>query len=181
MMTRSCVAACAAMTLCAAASIHVDGQSPAPKMTTEQRYRPPMTIAVDGWPSSSNTGPGTRSPRRRAATMMSMGKTPASRGKVIVPTTLSGSVNEMFPVWRSATTTASLATSYATAGTTTSAPFTFNDNGSYTIYGRIFDNDGGYTQYTTTVVVNLKKGTYHFYCSVPGHEDAGMAGTLIVS
>jgi uncharacterized cupredoxin-like copper-binding protein len=34
---------------------------------------------------------------------------------------------------------------------------------------------------TTTVVVDLKKGTYHFYCSVPGHEDAGMSGTLIVS
>ena len=34
---------------------------------------------------------------------------------------------------------------------------------------------------TTTVVVNLKKGTYHFYCSVPGHEDAGMSGRLIVS
>ncbi len=34
---------------------------------------------------------------------------------------------------------------------------------------------------TTTVVVNLKKGTYHFYCSVPGHEDAGMSGKLIVS
>ncbi len=34
---------------------------------------------------------------------------------------------------------------------------------------------------TTTTVVNLKKGTYHFYCSVPGHEDAGMSGTLVVS
>ena len=34
---------------------------------------------------------------------------------------------------------------------------------------------------TTTAVVTLKKGTYHFYCSVPGHEDAGMSGKLIVS
>lgn len=34
---------------------------------------------------------------------------------------------------------------------------------------------------TTTVAVTLKKGTYHFYCSVAGHEDAGMSGTLIVS
>ncbi len=34
---------------------------------------------------------------------------------------------------------------------------------------------------TTSVVLNLKKGTYHFYCSLPGHEDAGMSGTLIVS
>ena len=29
--------------------------------------------------------------------------------------------------------------------------------------------------------VSLKKGTYNFYCSVAGHEDAGMKGKLIVS
>ena len=34
---------------------------------------------------------------------------------------------------------------------------------------------------TTRVTLRLKKGTYHFYCSVPGHEDAGMSGTLTVS
>lgn len=33
----------------------------------------------------------------------------------------------------------------------------------------------------TTATVALKKGTYNFYCSVPGHEDAGMRGKLIVS
>jgi plastocyanin len=34
---------------------------------------------------------------------------------------------------------------------------------------------------TTTFFVTLKPGSYNFYCSVPGHEDAGMHGTLIVS
>ena len=34
---------------------------------------------------------------------------------------------------------------------------------------------------TASAIVTLKKGTYNFYCSVPGHEDAGMHGTLIVS
>jgi plastocyanin len=33
----------------------------------------------------------------------------------------------------------------------------------------------------TVAYVTLKKGTYNFYCSVPGHEDAGMKGKLIVS
>jgi plastocyanin len=33
----------------------------------------------------------------------------------------------------------------------------------------------------TAAVVTLRKGTYNFYCSVAGHEDAGMRGTLIVS
>ncbi len=34
---------------------------------------------------------------------------------------------------------------------------------------------------TSTVTANLTPGTYEFYCSVPGHEQAGMKGTLTVS
>ena len=33
---------------------------------------------------------------------------------------------------------------------------------------------------TSRIVVNLKPGSYTFYCSVPGHEQAGMKGTLTV-
>jgi plastocyanin len=33
---------------------------------------------------------------------------------------------------------------------------------------------------TSTVTANLKPGTYTFYCSVDGHEAAGMKGTLTV-
>jgi plastocyanin len=33
---------------------------------------------------------------------------------------------------------------------------------------------------TSTVTADLKPGTYTFYCSVPGHEAAGMKGTLVV-
>jgi plastocyanin len=33
---------------------------------------------------------------------------------------------------------------------------------------------------TSTVSANLKPGTYTFYCSVPGHRQAGMFGTLTV-
>ena len=33
----------------------------------------------------------------------------------------------------------------------------------------------------TIAFITLKKGTYNFYCTVPGHEAAGMKGTLIVS
>ena len=31
-----------------------------------------------------------------------------------------------------------------------------------------------------TLTLNLKPGTYVFYCSVPGHRQAGMQGTLTI-
>ena len=33
---------------------------------------------------------------------------------------------------------------------------------------------------TSTITANLKPGKQTFYCSVPGHEQAGMAGTLTI-
>jgi uncharacterized cupredoxin-like copper-binding protein len=33
---------------------------------------------------------------------------------------------------------------------------------------------------TSKVKINAGPGTYHFYCSVPGHKQAGMMGTLTV-
>ena len=33
---------------------------------------------------------------------------------------------------------------------------------------------------TKTLSVKLKPGTYTFYCSVPGHRQGGMQGTLTV-
>ena len=39
-------------------------------------------------------------------------------------------------------------------------------------------SNGGVSMIT---IANLKPGTYTFYCSVPGHEQAGMKGTLTVS
>ncbi len=33
---------------------------------------------------------------------------------------------------------------------------------------------------TQTLEVDIPAGTYQYYCSIPGHKDAGMVGTLVV-
>jgi plastocyanin len=42
--------------------------------------------------------------------------------------------------------------------------------------GKIVQKNG-----TSRVTLTLKKGTYTFYCPVPGHEAGGMKGTLKVT
>ncbi len=37
------------------------------------------------------------------------------------------------------------------------------------------------TNGSATITLTLPKGKYHYYCSVPGHEAAGMSGILTVS
>jgi plastocyanin len=44
-------------------------------------------------------------------------------------------------------------------------------------HGEVVSNGGVSTMH----FADLKAGTYTFYCSVPGHEQAGMKGTLTVS
>lgn len=38
-----------------------------------------------------------------------------------------------------------------------------------------------FTGGSKAVTLTLKPGTYTFYCTVPGHRQAGMEGTLTVS
>ena len=72
--------------------------------------------------------------------------------------------------------TASLASTYASAGTTSSTTCPFADNGSYPVKGRIFDKDGGYTDYSATVVVNNVSPTVSALTLTGGTGTACLAG-----
>lgn len=48
-------------------------------------------------------------------------------------------------------------------------------NGPILATGKVVSGGG-----ISTVTVNLKPGTYTFFCSVPGHRQAGMVGTITV-
>ena len=52
-----------------------------------------------------------------------------------------------------ASSSSSLANSYAAAGTSNSFTHSFTDNGDFTVFGRVFDKDGGFNTYSTTVTV----------------------------
>ena len=62
------------------------------------------------------------------------------------------------------------------------------DNPSSTGHDVVIEDESGgevaktdvITDSTTTTTADLQPGTYTFYCSVPGHREAGMEGTLTV-
>ena len=72
------------------------------------------------------------------------------------------------------------ASSHVTIDFTNSSPLLHNvtiANAAGKVLGATPTFAGG----TKTLSLNLPPGTYTFYCSVPGHEQAGMKGTLTVN
>jgi plastocyanin len=47
--------------------------------------------------------------------------------------------------------------------------------------GKVLGSTPTFTGGSKTLTLKLAKGTYTYYCSVPGHEQAGMKGTLKVN
>jgi plastocyanin len=47
--------------------------------------------------------------------------------------------------------------------------------------GKTVGSTPTFTNGSRSVTMTLAKGTYTYFCSVPGHEQAGMKGTLTVN
>ena len=55
------------------------------------------------------------------------------------------------------------------------------DSASYSATAKALGKTPIFQGGTKTITMTLPPGTYYFYCSVPGHRQAGMQGTLTVS
>jgi plastocyanin len=142
----------------------------APGASTEKGAAPnaPATPNAPGGSAAGSSSPSSSSPPATSST-------PASAPAAHSALSLSAS-----------TTTIAYSTKQlrAKAGTVT---ITFNNPGALehnvtvgqgsSVLGATPTFSGG----TKTLTLNLKPGTYSFYCTVPGHRAAGMEGTLTVT
>ena len=76
-------------------------------------------------------------------------------------------------------TTLLASSSHVTIDFTNKSPLTHNVTIANAA-GKVLGATPTFTGGTKTLSLNLPPGTYTFYCSVPGHEAAGMKGTLTV-
>ena len=142
-------------------------------------------VALAGCGSSSSAG---------AASSTTTAQTAAAGSSGYGSSTGSGSTTAAAPATSAATLTAdpsgalkfNTTTLSAKAGTVTITMDNPSSSGvphGIAVEGNGVDQDGTTVDPggTSTVTVKLKPGTYSFYCPVPGHEAAGMKGTLTVS
>ena len=77
------------------------------------------------------------------------------------------------------TTTLSAGSSHVTIDFTNRSPLPHNVTVA-DAHGKVIGHTPTFTGATKVLTLDLAPGTYTFYCSVPGHEMAGMKGTLTV-
>jgi plastocyanin len=125
--------------------------------------------------SSSNSTPNTNStppPTAPAGSSSSGAKPAAGSGSTLK---ISADPNGALKYTKTALT-AKAGNVTITMANPSSVPHGVSIKGSGVNQGGNVVNHGG----TSTVTAKLKPGTYEFFCPVPGHEQAGMKGTLTV-
>ncbi len=130
-----------------------------------------VAIAACG-SSSSNTTSSTPTVEHHATTGTSGAKAPTSAQKLTLEADKTGELK-----YNKTTLTAKAGV--ATLTLTNNSPIAHNvtiENSSGARVAATTTFAGG----SHTIPLNLKPGTYKFFCSVPGHRMAGMEGTLTV-
>ena len=127
-----------------------------------------IVLAGCGGGSSSST-------TQAAPASASTSSTPAAKGEVV---NLSADPSGQLRFTQSKLTVAKPGTVTLVMRNPSSAGMTHG----ISIEGNGVDKDGPIVDAgkTSTVTAVLKKGTYTYYCPVPGHRQAGMMGTLTV-
>jgi plastocyanin len=127
-----------------------------------------LLVVACGGSSSSSTS---------AATLTTPAATPTSPGATSSPSNLSlgAKDNQLLFTTNKLTARSGKVTIAFTNNSSLQHNFTLV-NSANTVLGKTPTFAGGAKSFSTT----LKPGTYTYYCSVPGHRQAGMQGTLTV-
>ncbi len=135
-----------------------------------------VVLAVAGCGSSSNSNTSSNTP---ASTSPAGGGTTAPAGGGASGGTVLHVAANTEGQLKYDTTSLSAKAGTVTIGFTNSASLEHNltlESASGTNVGATPTFQGG----TKTLTLSLKPGVYKFFCSVPGHRQAGMEGTLVV-
>lgn len=137
-----------------------------------------LALAGCGSSSKTSTTPSTSTPTTTAATPTTTTKSASSTAPSSFASGLSLEANSEGQL---AYNTKSLS---AKAGKVSIA-FTNNASLEHNVTiesssGQVLGGTPSFSGGSKTLTLNLKPGTYKFFCSVPGHRQAGMEGTLVV-
>jgi plastocyanin len=135
-------------------------------------------IALAGCGSSSKTTSSAAAPATASTPASTTASTPAAASGGTAAQSLSLAANPEGQL-KFDTTSLSAKAGAVTINFTNSAPVAHNvtvASSAGTVVGETPTFQGG----SKTLSLNLKPGTYTFYCSVPGHRQAGMEGKLVV-
>ncbi len=143
---------------------------PAPGTTTEKAASPgaPATPSAPGGSAAGSNAPSSSSAPATSST-------PASAPAAHTALTLSSSPTTI------AYNTKQLSAKAGTVTITFNNPAALEHNVTVAQGSTVLGATPTFTGGTKTLTLNLKPGTYSFYCTVPGHRAAGMEGTLTVT
>jgi plastocyanin len=174
---RIVIAISAVLVLAAAATAVITSGSPA-KTTVAASAPSTQTSSTSGGESSSAPAAGTSTPSAPPKATTGTPAPPSSPAAAGASTALELAAN---PSGQLSYNTKQLAAKAGKVTITMTNMSPLEHNVTVAKGGTVLGATPTFQGGTKTLTLNLKPGNYTFYCSVPGHRQAGMEGTLTVS